>query len=198
MRFLLRCLNGCGEIDPSTFHQYDRYTLELYLNAMPWAGGGRTLEDRCLSAALGAAEMVRKGCTASYDMFAEFRLPTPDGVAVGSTAASHLAKPVPVFTIARRNSSDRSLGWNLRYHFPMANLATELRLPYGWSNPHLADEKVIAAALDRAVFDHVLRLAIKVGVPVLRDIAGKLTPDALRDVALTRMLRNIEIGLSRA
>ena len=86
----------------------------------------------------------------------------------------------------------------MRYHFLMANLATELRLPYGWSNPNFADEKVIAAALDRAVFDHVLRLAIKVGVPVLRDAAARLAPDALRDVALARMLRNIEIGLSRA
>jgi guanine deaminase len=59
---------------------FDRYTLELYLNGVPWATGRRTLEDKYLSAAIGAAEMVRKGCTASYDMFAEFPLPTPEGV----------------------------------------------------------------------------------------------------------------------
>ena len=65
---------------------FDRYTLELYLNAVPWATGRRTLEDKYLSAALGAAEMVRKGCTASYDMFAEFPLPTPEGVAAVARA----------------------------------------------------------------------------------------------------------------
>jgi guanine deaminase len=59
---------------------FDRYTLELYLNGVPWATGRRTLEDKYLSAAIGAAEMVRKGCTASYDMFAEFPLPTVEGV----------------------------------------------------------------------------------------------------------------------
>jgi guanine deaminase len=59
---------------------FDRYTLELYLNAVPWATGRRTLEDKYLSAAIGAAEMVRKGCTAAYDMFADFPLPTVEGV----------------------------------------------------------------------------------------------------------------------
>jgi guanine deaminase len=65
---------------------FDRYTLELFLNAVPWATGRRTLEDKYLSAVLGAAEMVRKGCTASYDMFAEFPLPTPEGVAAVAKA----------------------------------------------------------------------------------------------------------------
>jgi 5-methylthioadenosine/S-adenosylhomocysteine deaminase len=59
---------------------FDRFTLETYLNEMPWATGRRTLEDKHLSALIGAAEMLRKGCTAGYDMFAEFPLPTPEGV----------------------------------------------------------------------------------------------------------------------
>ncbi len=59
---------------------FDRYTLELYLNTVPWSAARRTLEDKYLSAILGAAEMIRKGCTASYDMFAEFPVPTVDGV----------------------------------------------------------------------------------------------------------------------
>src|SRR5882724_11489047 len=37
---------------------FDRYTLELYLNAMAWATGRRTVEDKYVSAAIGAAEMV--------------------------------------------------------------------------------------------------------------------------------------------
>jgi len=59
---------------------FDRYTLELYLNAMAWTGGRRTLEDKYVAAAVGAAELVRKGCTAAYDMFAEFPLPTAEGI----------------------------------------------------------------------------------------------------------------------
>jgi 5-methylthioadenosine/S-adenosylhomocysteine deaminase len=60
--------------------RFDRYTLETYLNAQPGAAGRRSLEDKYLSALIGAAEMVKKGCTAGYDMFAEFPLPTPEGV----------------------------------------------------------------------------------------------------------------------
>src|SRR3979409_2428078 len=43
----------------------DRWSLERLLTAGPWISGGRTLEDKHLSAKLGAAEMVLKGCTAS-------------------------------------------------------------------------------------------------------------------------------------
>jgi 5-methylthioadenosine/S-adenosylhomocysteine deaminase len=60
--------------------RFDRYNLETYLNAQPGATGRRTLEDKHLSALIGAAEMLKKGCTAGYDMFAEFPLPTPEGV----------------------------------------------------------------------------------------------------------------------
>jgi guanine deaminase len=59
---------------------FDRDTLETYLVQVPWATGRRTVEDKYLSAQVGAAEMVRKGCTATYDMFAEFPLPTSEGV----------------------------------------------------------------------------------------------------------------------
>jgi guanine deaminase len=59
---------------------FDRYTLETYLNGVPWATGRRTAEDHYLSSVIGAAELVRKGCTASYDMFSEFPLPTAAGV----------------------------------------------------------------------------------------------------------------------
>src|SRR4051812_2135744 len=69
---------------------FDRYTLELYLNAMPWATGRRTLEDKYLSARIGAAEMARKGCTAGYDMFAEFPLPSVEGVEAVARAYSEV------------------------------------------------------------------------------------------------------------
>jgi 5-methylthioadenosine/S-adenosylhomocysteine deaminase len=63
----------------------DRWTLELLLAAAPWIGGNRTRDDIHLSAQIGAVEMVLKGCTALYDLFFEWPVPTADGIeAVGS------------------------------------------------------------------------------------------------------------------
>ncbi|HSI02696.1 MAG TPA: amidohydrolase [Reyranella sp.] len=59
---------------------YDRWSLELLLTASQWVGIGRTLEDKYLSAMIGAAEMVLKGCTAAYDLAAEFPLPSVEGL----------------------------------------------------------------------------------------------------------------------
>ena len=58
----------------------DRWTLELLLNAGPSISGHRTVEDKYLSALIGAVEMVRKGCTAAYDLMVEFPVPSPDGL----------------------------------------------------------------------------------------------------------------------
>jgi guanine deaminase len=66
----------------------DRWNLELLLNAGPWFYAGRTLEDKYLSAKIGAVEMVRRGCTACYDLFAEPPVPTLEGMqAVGQAYA---------------------------------------------------------------------------------------------------------------
>lgn len=83
---------------------FDRATLELYLNAVPWATGRRTLEDKYLSALIGAAEMVRKGCTAAYDMFAEFPLPTAEGVGAVAKAYADVGMRASVSMM----SADRS------------------------------------------------------------------------------------------
>jgi guanine deaminase len=58
----------------------DRWSLELLLNAYPWTAGGRTTETKYLSARIGALEMVRKGCTACYDLAAEIPTPSVEGV----------------------------------------------------------------------------------------------------------------------
>ena len=59
----------------------DLWTLELLLTAGPWISGHRTLEDKYLSTYIGALEMLMKGCTACYDLTAEFPAPTPEGLA---------------------------------------------------------------------------------------------------------------------
>ena len=60
--------------------QADGWTLEMLLVAAPWIGGSRSLADKKLSAQICAAEMALKGCTAAYDLFAEFPFPTADGM----------------------------------------------------------------------------------------------------------------------
>lgn len=63
----------------------DRWPLELFLNAMPGMTGHRTVEDKYLNGLVAAVEMIRKGCTACYDLFFEFPMPSRDGVvALGS------------------------------------------------------------------------------------------------------------------
>jgi len=64
----------------------DLWSLELLLTASQWIGSGRTLEDKYLSAMIGAAEMVMKGCTAAYDLAAEFPLPSVDGLSAMAKA----------------------------------------------------------------------------------------------------------------
>src|ERR1700676_1217526 len=66
----------------------DRWTLELLLCAAPWLTGYRTAEDKYLTAQLGAVEMVLKGCTACYDLFFEWPLPTAEGLALAASAYS--------------------------------------------------------------------------------------------------------------
>jgi guanine deaminase len=62
----------------------DRWTLELLLTAAPWITGHRSLEDKYLATLIGAAEMLMKGCTACYDLMAEFPTPSAEGLeAVG-------------------------------------------------------------------------------------------------------------------
>lgn len=58
----------------------DRLPLEVFLVSAGALNGNRRLEDKYLTGLVSAVEMVRKGCTASFDMFTEFPLPTPEGV----------------------------------------------------------------------------------------------------------------------
>ena len=64
----------------------DRWTLELLLTAAPWLGGNRGADDIHLSAQIGAVEMVLKGCTACYDLFFEWPVPSRDGIGLVASA----------------------------------------------------------------------------------------------------------------
>src|SRR5262245_358044 len=58
----------------------DRVPLEVFLSAGGAINGSRTIEDKRLSATLTAIELVRKGCTAAYDLFVEYPLPSREGM----------------------------------------------------------------------------------------------------------------------
>lgn len=64
----------------------DRWTLELLLAASPWITALESAEHKRLSATIGAAEMVLKGCTAVYDLFVEVPGLTRDGIAAVAEA----------------------------------------------------------------------------------------------------------------
>jgi 5-methylthioadenosine/S-adenosylhomocysteine deaminase len=65
----------------------DRWSLETLLNAGPWLNGSRTDDDRYLSTLLAAVEMLRKGCTACYDLAA--MLPVPSVAGLNSMAQAY-------------------------------------------------------------------------------------------------------------
>jgi len=58
----------------------DRWSLELLLNAGPWISGGRNDEARYLATLLNAAEMIRRGATAVYDLTWEQPRPSVEGM----------------------------------------------------------------------------------------------------------------------
>jgi len=58
----------------------DRVPLEVFLSASGAINGSRTIEDKRLSATLTAVELVRKGCTAAYDLFVEYPVPSREGI----------------------------------------------------------------------------------------------------------------------
>jgi len=53
-----------------------RWTLEDLLNHGPALNANRTVEDHYLSAAIGAIEMLKTGCTSAYDLFMAIPAPT--------------------------------------------------------------------------------------------------------------------------
>ncbi|MBM3223154.1 MAG: amidohydrolase [Candidatus Tectomicrobia bacterium] len=58
----------------------DNWPLEELLNHGPALNAGRTPEEQYLSAAIGAIEMLKNGCTAAYDLFMAVPAPTSESV----------------------------------------------------------------------------------------------------------------------
>jgi guanine deaminase len=58
----------------------DKWDLALLLAHAPWINGGRSLEEKRLSTTLAAVEMLKKGCTAAFDLAFEPPCPSPEGL----------------------------------------------------------------------------------------------------------------------
>jgi 5-methylthioadenosine/S-adenosylhomocysteine deaminase len=69
--------HGHGNLARSTG---DRWNLEMLIAAAAPMYILKSAEEKKLSATIGAAEMVLKGCTAAYDLFIEMPGPTEDGI----------------------------------------------------------------------------------------------------------------------
>ena len=65
----------------------EQWTLEHLLNAASWTGAGRRAGHHRLAVKIAAAEMIAKGCTAAFDMFAEY--PQPSVTAVHEVASGY-------------------------------------------------------------------------------------------------------------
>ncbi|WP_245749214.1 amidohydrolase family protein [Jannaschia pohangensis] len=57
----------------------DDFTLEAFLSGAAWLNTQRSVDDLRLAAELSAVELIRKGCTACFDLFVELPGPTVAG-----------------------------------------------------------------------------------------------------------------------
>src|SRR5258707_5543458 len=64
----------------------DKVSLEIFLTGAAASTRSRGTNDKYLSAALSAAEMIRKGCTACFDLSVEFLGPSQEGIAAVASA----------------------------------------------------------------------------------------------------------------
>jgi 5-methylthioadenosine/S-adenosylhomocysteine deaminase len=64
----------------------DKVSLEMFLTGAGASTRARATNDKYLSAALSAAEMIRKGCTACFDLSVEFLGPSREGISAVASA----------------------------------------------------------------------------------------------------------------
>src|SRR5882724_1268073 len=64
----------------------DKVSLEMFLSGGGASTRARGVEDKYLSAALSAAEMIRKGCTACFDLTVELPGPSREGISAVARA----------------------------------------------------------------------------------------------------------------
>lgn len=141
----------------------DRWTLELALNINPAFRGNMVPEEQYLAAQIGAAEMISKGCTACYDLFYEFPVPTLEGlnaVAQAYTDAGMRAVVAPLMA-----------SWTFYEAVPglLDALPAEVQTKYRSQSGHASSERslaIVRQALREWGFDRdTVRLAVAPTIP---------------------------------
>lgn len=141
----------------------DNWSLELLLNAGTWLNGNRTDEDRYLSTVLTAVEMLRKGCTACYDLSAMLPTPTVAGLhAVGQAYADVGLRAVVAPMIADRSFYQAIPGLLEAFPPELRALADTLRT----ASAEAILEPIRAAARDWPHPDDRIRLGIAPTIPL--------------------------------
>lgn len=141
----------------------DRWPLELFLNALPGLTGNRNLEDKYLNGLVAAAEMIRKGCTACYDLFFEFPKPSREGLqAIGRAYADAGIRAVIAPMVADRTLYQAYPGLLDAIPEPFRAQAEAIRLA-----PYEASADAAAEAFDDWPFDRdLIRPAIAPTIPL--------------------------------
>ena len=83
----------------------DRVPLEVFLTASGATNGNRSIEDKRLTTQLTAVELIRKGCTACYDLFVEIPAPSREGLEAVASAYAEVGMRAVVAPMV----ADRSL-----------------------------------------------------------------------------------------
>jgi 5-methylthioadenosine/S-adenosylhomocysteine deaminase len=127
----------------------DRWPLELFLNALPGLSGSRTLEDKYLNGLVCAVEMIRKGCTACYDLFFEFPIPSLEGIeALGRAYSDAGVRAVIAPMVADTTLYGAYPGLLDAMPAPLREQAAAIRLA-----PHEASADAMAGIFENWPFD---------------------------------------------
>lgn len=127
----------------------DRWPLELFLNALPGLSGSRTLEDKYLNGLVCAVEMIRKGCTACYDLFFEFPIPSLEGIeALGRAYSDAGVRAVIAPMVADTTLYGAYPGLLDAMPAPLREQAAAIRLA-----PHEASAEAMAGIFENWPFD---------------------------------------------
>jgi len=160
----------------------DLWSLERLLTASQWIGSGRTLEDKYLSSLIGACEMVMKGCTAAYDLAAEFPLPSVDGLSAMAKAYEEVGmRAVLAPMVADLSFFEAIPGLMERLSPSLQKEVASFRLA-----PWKATTKQMRKALQKWPFE-------KVALAVAPTIPHHCTDDFL--IACRDLAREYEVGI---
>jgi 5-methylthioadenosine/S-adenosylhomocysteine deaminase len=130
----------------------DRWTLELLLTAAPMLTGYRGFDDLRLSAHLGAVEMMLKGCTACYDLFFEWPMPSRDGMAAVASAYAELGmRAVIAPMVADRSFYEAIPGLAEAVPAALRDKVAALRLPPGGQTIAAIRDAFGAWSVDRSL-----------------------------------------------